>query len=287
MSTLLQGRRALVSGAAHGLGRAYALALARAGASVAVFDPDPAVAEVAEQVRSHGGGAVAATLDVLDVQGVHAFVDRAAAELGGLDLLVNNAGIVRVTDPVHDAWDKALDDYDALMGVNVRGVFALGRAAIPHLVRQGGDLINITTDHVHTCGYPEAVDHTGSEQCPWAGTQRPPVGGGALDVYDASKWAVHGLTQVWSRALGRHGVRVNSFGMGATSTPMYRSFMGDNPLPPTVMSADDVADVLVALVAEGPTGRTGDSVQLWMGHPMALPPVSLIGRLAPPVVAPG
>lgn len=282
MSGRLQGRRALVSAAADGLGRSYALTLARHGADVAMFDIDPKVASVAEQAAALGVRTVVETLDVRDTAGVKAFVDRAAGELGGLDLLVANAGIVRTGDAARDPWDKVIDDYDALMSVNARGVYVTGAAAIPHLVAAGGgDLILISTDHVHTCGFPEALDHADAPDCPWAGAPRPPVGGGALAVYDATKWAVHGLVQGWSRLLAPHGVRVNAFGMGATATPMYLGFMGSNPLPPHVMSPDAVAEVLVDLVCEGPTGRTGDSVQLWMGHPTVLPPVSLIGRLAP------
>lgn len=288
MSGRLQGRRALVSAAADGLGRSYALAFARHGADVAMFDIDPKIEGVADEARSHGVRVVSAVLDVRDTDGVKAFVDRAAAEFGGLDLVVSNAGIVRTGDAVKDPWDKVLEDYDALMAVNTRGVYVTGAAAIPHLVAAGGgDLINISTDHVHTCGYPDALDHADSPECTWAGGPRPPTGGGALAAYDVSKWAVHGLTQGWARLLAPHGVRVNSFGMGATATPMYLGFMGSNPIPKNVMSPDAVAEVLVDLVCEGPTGRNADSVQLWMGHPTVLPPVSSIGRLGPPVTVPG
>lgn len=284
MAGRLQGRRALVSAAADGLGKAYALAFARHGADVAVFDIDPKVAAVAEEMRAHGARVVDAVLDVCDTAGVKAFVDGAAADLGGLDLVVSNAGIVRVSDITTDPWDKLIDDYDALMAVNARGVYVTGAAAIPHLIAAGrGDLISISTDHIHTCGFPEALDHADAPECPWAGAPRPPIGSGALAAYDATKWAVLGLTQGWSRLLAPHGVRVNSFGMGATTTPMYLGFMGKNPIPAIAMSPDAVAEVLVDLVCEGPTGRTGDDVQLWMGHPTVLPPVSLIGRLAPPM----
>ncbi len=288
MSGRLQGRRALVSAAADGLGKAYALALARHGADVAIFDTDPKVDDVARQMRAHGVTVISTVLDVCDTAGVKAFVDRAATELGGLDLVVSNAGIVRVGDPMSDAWDKVLADYDALMDVNARGVYVTGAAAIPHLVAAGGgDLINISTDHIHTCGFPEPLDHADAPECPWAAAPRPPVGSGPLAVYDATKWAVLGLTQGWSRLLAPHGVRVNSFGMGATTTPMYLGFMGKNPIPAIAMAPDDVAEVLVDLVCEGPSGRTGDDVQLWMGHPTVLPPVSLIGRLAPSVIVGG
>ena len=286
MGGALQGRRALVTAAADGLGRAYAIALAEAGADVAGCDRDPTISALADELRPHGGRHLLRTVDVTDTEAVRRFVDDAAAAFDGLDIVINNAGIVGTSDPVRDPLDRALDVFDAVIAVNLRAAFVVGRAAMPHLVRRGGDLVNITTDHVHTCGYPEVVDHTDASACPWADSQRAPTGGPMLDVYDASKWGVHGLTQSWARALAPHGVRVNSFGMGATDTPMYRGFMGGRPLPAAVMAPAAVARVMVELIAEGPEGRNGDSVQLWMGHPTVLPPVSLIGTLAPKVTAP-
>jgi 2-hydroxycyclohexanecarboxyl-CoA dehydrogenase len=270
----LAGRRAIVSGAAQGLGRAFSEALADAGAAVAVCDVDP-------EVERLGAARWSAVADVSDPPAVRAFVDQAAERLGGIDIVVNNAGVVRQTSPVNDDFDKAVDDYDAVVGVNLRGAYLLGRAAIPHLIRDGGDLVNITTDHVHTCGYPEAIDHADAPDCRWAETRRPGVGNATFDVYDASKWGVKGLTSVWALALAEHGVRVNSFGMGATETPMILAHLERKgvPRPSNLMSARRVAQVLVDLIAEGPAGRSGDSVQLWPDHPCVLPPVSLEGRL--------
>jgi hypothetical protein len=67
--------------------------------------------------------------------------------------------------------------------------------------------------------------------------------------------------------------------MGATITPMFLSVLGDRPLPSGTMQANDVAGLIVELVAEGPNGRTGDDVQVWAGHPTVLPPIGLEGRL--------
>jgi 3-oxoacyl-[acyl-carrier protein] reductase len=270
----LAGRRAIVSGAAQGLGRAFVEALADAGAAVAVCDVDPAVERV-------GGASWSTVADVSDPAAVRAFVDQAAERLGGIDIVVNNAGVVRQTSPTQDDFDKAVEDYDAVVGVNLRGTYLMGRAAIPYLIRDGGDLVNVTTDHVHTCGFPEAIDHADAADCRWAETRRPAVGNATFDVYDASKWGVKGLTTVWALALAEHGVRVNSFGMGATETPMILAHLERKgvPRPANLMSAERVAHVLVELIAEGPGGRSGDSVQLWPDHPCALPPVSLEGRL--------
>ena len=281
MDTTLRGRRALVTGAAEGLGRAYAEALVNEGASVAVCDVKDAIHDVAAQWRSAGATMMSRVADVANAEQVKSFVDDAAAEFGGLDLVVSNAGIVRITSPVNDGWDKTIDDFDAVMGVNLRGVYLTGRAAIPHLVKNGGgaDLINVTTDHIHTCGWPEKHSHDDAQLCQWKGVQRAAVGGPGFDVYDASKWGIKGLTNTWARALASHGVRVNSFGMGATATPMYLGFVGDRPRTPGTMSPESVAAVLVDLVKEGPSGRTGDCIQLWAGHPTVLPPPMLDGIL--------
>jgi 3-oxoacyl-[acyl-carrier protein] reductase len=271
----LEGRRAIVTGAAEGLGRAFAEALAGGGAAVAACDVDP-------EVEALGAATFAQAADVTDPGAVRAFVDAAADQLGGVDIVVNNAGVVRQTFPTADDWDKAVADFDAVVGVNLRGAYLVGRAAIPHLIRGGGDLVNITTDHIHTCGYPEPVDHSDAPDCRWAGTRRPAVGNATFDVYDASKWGLKGLTSVWALALAEHGVRVNSFGMGATETPMILAHLKRKgvPRPANLMSAERIAQILVELIAEGPEGRSGDSVQVWPDHPCVLPPVSLDGRLA-------
>ena len=278
----LAGRRALVTGAAEGLGRGFALALADAGAAVAICDVKPEVQGLGRELERRGVKVRMERADLREASAVRAFVDNAARHLGGIDLVVNNAATYRQTSPVDDDWEQALADFHFMADVNYRGTYLIGRAAIPYLVQQGGDLINVTTDHVHTCGYPEAVDHHDAPDCRWASARRPPLGGPKYDVYDSSKWAVRGLTHVWAAALAGHGVRVNSFGMGATDTPMIRAHLaakGAEP-PANLMQPEQVAAVLVELILEGPSGRTGDSVELWAGHPCVLPAVSLEGILA-------
>ncbi|WP_322767441.1 SDR family oxidoreductase [Frankia sp. Cr1] len=281
MTASIEGRKAIVTGAAQGLGLAYALALARAGAHVAVCDSDASVEDLASHLAGCRGSFWATVADVSSPDDVRRFVDGAAERLGGIDIVVNNAAVCLPTNPVSGSWDKAVDDCDRTLGTNIRGAYLVGRAAIPYLVRQGGDIVNVTTDHIHTCGWPEVLDHADAPACPWASTPRPPGGGTAFDLYDASKWALNGLTHAWAQALRPRGVRVNSFGMGATDTPMYRRFLGDRPPAPGLMAAGDVAAVLLDLLAEGPQGRTGDSIQLWVGHPCILPPVAAL----PAVVA--
>ncbi|GAA4554416.1 SDR family NAD(P)-dependent oxidoreductase [Pseudonocardia xishanensis] len=282
----LSGRKALVTGAAQGLGAAFARALARAGASVALVDREERVRDTAAAIRAvvHGddvhGDVHAGVHDLTDPAAVRAAVDEAAEALGGLDIVVNNAAVTLVSPTMGTDWDDAVELYGSVFDINTRAVFLVGRAAMPHLVRAGAaDIVNITTDHIHTCGYPVAVEHPDGSTCPFADRPRAPLGNKYFDLYDASKWALKGYTQVWARALGSHGVRVNSFGMGATDTPTFRGFLRGEP-PASTLDADDVAAVLVDLLAEGPGGRTGDSVMLWPHHPLGLPPVSLDGSLA-------
>jgi NAD(P)-dependent dehydrogenase (short-subunit alcohol dehydrogenase family) len=199
--------------------------------------------------------------------------------MNGIDIVVSNAGIVRPTQPRKDSYERAIQDFDDVINVNLRGVYLTGRAAIPHMLATGGDIVNITTDHIHTCGWPEHLDHTDAQECPWKDVQRPPVGSKNFDIYDSSKWGIKGITNAWARDLAPHKIRVNSFGMGATITPMFLSVLGDRPIPSGTMQANDVAGLIVELIAEGPDGRTGDDVQVWAGHPTVLPPIGLEGRL--------
>lgn len=275
----LSQRKALITGAANGLGYAVAKSLAQAGTSVSICDKDARVIEIGEELRRFSDVVYAEVADVSQPAQVKTFVDNAALAMGGIDIVVSNAGIVRPTQPATDSFERALQDFDDVINVNLRGVYLTGRAAIPHMLATGGDIVNITTDHIHTCGWPEHLDHTDAQECPWKDVQRAPVGSKNFDIYDSSKWGIKGITNAWARALAPHKIRVNSFGMGATITPMFLNVLGDRPLPSGTMQADDVANLIVELIAEGPEGRTGDDVQVWAGHPTVLPPIGLEGRL--------
>lgn len=275
----MTGRVAIVTGAADGLGAAFAAALARAGAAVGLCDLSPAVVDVAARLDGSGARALGQVVDIRDRAAVQSFTDRVVQVFGGLNILVNNAAVVRLTSPLDDDLAQAEWDAAEVIGTNLTGTFLMGRAAIPHLMVEGGDLVNVTTDHIHTCGYPIDAGHAPGSTCPWSAVRRPALGGAAFDVYDASKWGLRGLTAAWAKALHPHGVRVNSFGMGPTITPMYLSHLKGAAPPPGTLLADDVADVLVDLIAEGPGGRTGDSVQVWAGHDCRLPEPSLDARL--------
>jgi len=250
---------AIVTGAAGGLGRALVDALRGAGHDVVACDIDPAVVDI--------GGVV---VDISNADVVRRMVDDA----GPVDLLVNNAAIVRRTNP-SDPWEQAVADFDAVIGPNLRGAYLMGRAVIPGMIELGrGDIVNVSADHTHTCGWPVAVDHDDAPGCPWHDQPRVPCGGRSFDLYDAAKWGLNGLTFTWALALRPHGIRVNNLCLGATDTPMLRTFLGGAPDPEVVATwfrPEQVAAVVLDLVAEGPYGRTGDNVGLWVGHPCVLP----------------
>lgn len=166
-----------------------------------------------------------------------------------------NAGGIRLTSPL-DPWPKALEDFDHQIATNLRSTFLLGRAVAPFMVATGGGhVVNVSTDHMH--------------RAPGVRTG----GGASMDLYDASKWAIRGLTEAWAVALHPHGIRVNELCMGATDGPMLREFVGDRAGADTMaawLRPEDVARVLVELLSEGPDGRTGTQIGMWVGHSLGL-----------------
>ena len=139
----LTGHTALVSGAARGIGRAIALRLARDGADVALIDINPAIEETATLVRELGRKAIAVRVDIADATAVRGAVARIAADLGPVDLLVNNAGIVNniatVEKMTDEAWQKEI-------GVNLTGAFNLIRACVGSMAERGfGRIVNISS----------------------------------------------------------------------------------------------------------------------------------------------
>lgn len=271
----LSGRNALITGAAFGLGNAYARALALEGVNVAVCDVREEVLALATELRRMGVRSFGWRANVAEPVDVRRVVDGAIAELGGIDILVSNAG-VWAGSVADDGLDKSLADYDRLVGTNLKGVYLVGRAVIPHMIAggRGGEIVNISTDHVHTCGTPYHVCPK-LPSCPWKDAPRPTSGGSAMDLYDASKWGIHGLTFTWCRALRPYGIRVNGICMGATDSNMLRGFHKFNPSPREVatwMKAEDSAQVLIDLLKEGPRGRTGENMNLCVGRPPRLEP---------------
>jgi NAD(P)-dependent dehydrogenase (short-subunit alcohol dehydrogenase family) len=253
----LAGQVAIVTGAAQGIGRGIAARLVDEGCAVVVTDRRASVMNVAAELAATGFVG-----DVADEAHVRTVVDATVAAHGTVDLLVNNAGEVKPTGP-RDDWDDAAADFDRLFGSNTKGAFLFGRAVAPIMIDAergsvGGNIVNISTDHVKPC--PDCDRHHGH---------------GGMDLYNASKWALNGLTFDWAKSLAKHRVRVNNICMGATDTEMLRGFLGADPDPEylaTWMTPAQIAQIVVELVAEGPEGRTANSIGLYAGYDCVMPP---------------
>ncbi|WP_182113367.1 MULTISPECIES: SDR family NAD(P)-dependent oxidoreductase [unclassified Actinotalea] len=179
----VQGQVALVTGAARGLGRAIALALAHAGADVAVGLRDPAAdGGVVAEIEALGRRALPLPMDVADLTQVRAAVRRAADELGGLDILVNNAGIA----PGSMAIDVTEDVFDATVGLNVRGTFFASQEAARVMRERGGGRIVMV------------------------GSQAGEVALPGETVYCMTKAAVAHLTRCLAVEWGQYGITVNN-----------------------------------------------------------------------------
>ncbi len=199
--TDLQGRIALVTGASRGIGRAIALRLAREGAAIGVNYRvgQKEAEEVVAEIRSTGGSAMAFQADVSDPEQFATMVQEVLDGMGGLHILVNNAGIARdglISDLTPDDWIE-------VMRVNFGGVFNGTKAVLDHFARQGdGVIVNISS----VLG-----------ERPWRGTM----------PYAASKAAINAFTRSCGLELARFGIRVNTVLAGLTETSMHKGLAGE------------------------------------------------------------
>jgi 3alpha(or 20beta)-hydroxysteroid dehydrogenase len=197
-SETLQGKVALISGSARGQGAAHAQLLAAHGAAVVVSDVlDELGREAAEQIGAAGGRAVYTHLDVRSNEDWDAAVALAEREFGRLDILSNNAGIVRM----EGAGECSDEEWDEVIAVNQSGVFRGTRAAIPALRRAGGGSIVNTSS---TLGLKGAWGYA---------------------AYTASKHAVIGLTKSTAVQYGPDGIRANAICPSSVDTPMHAGEM--------------------------------------------------------------
>ena len=190
----LEGRVAIVTGAGQGIGHATSLALARAGADVAVVDIDKATAETtAGAVTALGRRAVTVVTDVGDLAAIDQMVRRVTEAFGHIDVLVNNAGVTRRAD----VMDLTEADWDRIMRVNGKGAFfCLQRVAREMIPRQSGVIVNIAS--IAGKGY--------------AGTSNA--------IYAGSKGALIAITRIAALQLARHNINVNAICPGTTVTAL-------------------------------------------------------------------
>lgn len=187
---MLDNKVAVITGGAQGIGRATCERFVRDGASVVIADvADEAGAELAEAL---GDKAVFVHTDVTDADSAAAAMQAAVDHFGGLDVVVNNAGITR------DATLKKMtgDQFDAVINVNLKGVYLCTQAAVPHLeARGGGAILNAASVVAHNGNFGQTN-------------------------YVATKAGVIGMTKTWARELGRKGIRVNAVAPGFIATEM-------------------------------------------------------------------
>ena len=235
----LDGKRALVTGASRGLGRACAAALAEAGAHVVLAARGRgALAQVAGEIEAAGGAAAILPLDVADVERAAA----ALAELGPVDILVNNAGGNRP-----DALlDVTVEDFDAVMSINVRGAYFCAQAIAREMVaaKRGGVIINMSSQMGH-------------------------VGGSKRTVYCATKHAIEGMTKAMAMDLAPYNIRVNAIGPTFIATPMTVPFLEDPAFKDDTLSRialgrlgelPDVMGAIVFLASDAASLITGASL---------------------------
>ncbi len=192
---LLDGKTVALTGGGGGLGRAYGVALAHAGASVAVCDIDPGAADAtAHAISQAGGRAIAIGADVTNAEALDRLFDRTESELGPLDVLLNLAGIF----PKNALVDLPEDEWDSVIELNLKSVFLGTRAAIRRMLpRKRGIVLSAASGTA------------------WKGIARG-------SAYVASKAAIIGFTRAVGLELKDTGVRINCFAPGGTDTALWR-----------------------------------------------------------------
>ena len=247
----LDGRVAIVTGAGGGLGEGICASLAAAGAAVACADLDVEAAEArAAGVRAAGGAAVAVAADVADAASVTAMVERIVAELGQVDVLVNNAAIYP-----RRAWTEITEqEWDSVLAVNLKGYFLCARAAFDHLRASGhGRIVNVASITAFI-GLTHLLD------------------------YVSSKGAVISFTRALAREIGADGVTVNAISPGAFPTDAEKIHPNPDEYNQWILEQQslkrrgapaDIGNLVVFLASDASSFVTGQVVEIdggWYMH---------------------
>ncbi len=249
----LNGKTALVTGASTGIGAASAIALARAGANVAVnyFRSQEAARKVAEEIESTGRRALLVCADVSAAQEVDAMIEKINNTFGGIDILFNNAGSLvercHIADMSEELWDR-------IMSLNMKGVFLPTRRVIPGMIERGwGRIINNASVAAHHGGGPGAA------------------------VYATSKAGVVGFTRGLAKELAETGVRANAIAPGLIETPFHDKFTDQAKRDALVANVpmkrwgttDEITPAVVFLAGEGSSYMNGQTLTIdggWYMH---------------------
>jgi 3-oxoacyl-[acyl-carrier protein] reductase len=248
-----EGRRAIVTGAAAGIGRAIALRLSRAGARVGCLDVnEKALAAVVAEIEAEKGSAVALAADVSNEAAVKRAVDAGVASLGGLDVVVNNAGIV-----ILQRFDETpVEDWDRTFAVNLRSMFLMARAALPSLRKSShGAIVNIAS----IAAYRYTVPHV---------------------PYATAKAGVVAFTRDLAVELAPDRIRVNAVAPGPIATEMLGKLTaeelgraGQHYLLGRLGKPEDIAEAVAFLASDRASYVTGATLPVTGGAELASRPV--------------
>jgi NAD(P)-dependent dehydrogenase (short-subunit alcohol dehydrogenase family) len=253
----LEGKVAIVTGGASGIGQATALLLAEHGASVAVFDRDArGGASVDEHLRAAGAECAFVEIDLADADAIAPAVEQVVARFGRVDILVNSAGIraIDVQKGRAGLFDLDVETWDFVQAVNLRAPFLLTQAVARHMIDQGdgGRIVNLSS--------------SAAFQAKWCSMH-----------YAASKAGLSSLTRTAAADLGPHGINVNAVAPGTTRTPMLQVSVDDEELDRRVKKGplsnllgevaepEDIASVVVFLCQAGSRQITGQTIHASAG----------------------
>jgi NAD(P)-dependent dehydrogenase (short-subunit alcohol dehydrogenase family) len=264
MARRLDGKVAVITGAAQGIGRATALLFAAQGAKLALIDKDGAsVRKVATEIEAAGGAVSAAACDVSEKDAVTAAIAQAKTTHGALHILINNAGVT-LTRPF---LETSNEEIDFLVGVNLKGTIFASQAAVPYLAEAGGGSI------VHNASNAGIVGR------PWQ------------SIYGATKAGIVSLTKSMALTLGEKQIRVNCVCPGSIDTPMLRGALKASgnfeqnwrrtelviPLG-RIGEADDVAYATLFLASDEARYVTGVALAVDGGRTAGIAEVSHVGK---------
>lgn len=252
-SRKMEGKRVLVTGSGTGIGRGVALEFAKEGAAVVLHyaHSEAGAASAVEEIRQGGGKAAVFKADLAEIDQVQDLAEQARGFLGGIDVLVNNAGIT-MNKPFLQVTPE---QFDTLYNVNIRGMFFLTQAVAPDMIEQGdGAVVNLTSVHA----FAGMTEHT---------------------VYAGTKAAIVGFTRVLSLELAQKGVRVNAIAPGWILVENHLKVLGDfdqeaaaGEIPAGVLGAPyDVGKLAVFLASEENRYIVGQTVVIDGGQLAIMP----------------
>lgn len=215
----LEGKTALITGAGRGIGRATAIAFAKEGIHIGLLGrTSENLEKVAKELEQYDVNVTMAVADVSNNASVRAAVDHIKAELGPINILINNAGIAKFGKFL----DLSPEEFKQIIDVNLMGVYYVTRAVLPEMIeKNAGDIINI-------------------------GSTAGAKGGPITSAYSASKFAIHGLTESLMLEVRKHNIRVSALEPSTVATDLAFDEKLTDGNPENVLQPEDLADVIVA-----------------------------------------